>query len=216
MLVRIQHPRSVTNPLRLNKIAFSDEKFFTLDGPIKGTGFHLSSAEPRQQKPFGGRSLFVWMCLTACRLSLYIWPEKMKNSKIDGEEFSRVLENEFPHEEANVSYEDNWSVHRCEETADVWTSLHMESLNTPPNSADLNMAEKVNTIISNHVYENGKQYTSIPTLRNAIKDAVKRFNESGKAAQMHKKFTKKLVVRMGNVVKSGGERQPDRWAEVIE
>eukprot|EP00973_Karenia_brevis_P081433 11287263-Karenia_brevis.AAC.1 len=78
------------------------------------------------------------------------------------------------------------------------------------------MAEKVNAIISNHVYENGKQYTSIPTLRNAIKDAVKRFNESGKAAQMHKKFTKKWVVRMGNVVKSGGERQPDRWAEVIE
>lgn len=212
LLVRIQKPRSVVNPINRKKVAFADEKFFTLDGPTKGRGWRLTDKPEREQRRYGGRSLLVWFCLTAQSLTSFIWP---CGKTVDGEEYGRTIDSEFPRSEADFLYDDNWSVHRTDDVQDAIISQHVNALDTPPNSADLNLTEKVNGDISNRVYRNGKQYTSIPVLRKAIRDAVQEFNNSGTAARWHDRLSQKWVMRMQRVVQTGGKRLGDRWNEQI-
>ena len=156
-----------------NKIIFSHEKKFYLDGP---GGFSFYWHDLRQDKmilsksTFGGGSLMAWASIIAHGKSEFVFI----NDRLNSEKYQTILENHllplisFRNDSDFIFKQDNAPVHTARSTHKWFEQQHISVLEWPANSPDLNIIENVWGIISRDIYGQNKTYHSIPQLKEAI------------------------------------------------
>jgi len=155
-------------------VLFSDEKKFNLDGP-DGAQYYWhdirDEREVRMSRNYGGGSLMIWGAFSIKgKLPLAFITTKMNSKK-----YTEMLETSLiDHAEeiigCNFTFQqDNASIHRSAETMAWLHGRHIPLLDWPACSPDLNPIENLWGIMVRRIYENGKQYSCVIELKEAIK-----------------------------------------------
>lgn len=150
-------------------IWFTDEKKWNLDGPDRYFSYwHDLRKEPivQQRRQNGGGSVMIWAGISGDRKTNLCFVEGNMNS----EDYQRVLRNHFlPSKNNNdLLMQDNASIHVSHSTKNWLANNNIQTINWPSRSPDLNPIENIWGIMVRRVYIQGKQYNSIPDLKNAI------------------------------------------------
>ena len=158
-----------------NKVIFSDEKKFNLDGP---DGFHYYwhdlRTEPKylSKRKFGGGSLMVWAAFGSLgKTDLIIFSGKV-NSSYYCEALSEYL---LPTAQQIggrkwIFQHDNASVHTSGETKSWLARNRVKTLEWPSISPDLNPIENLWGILVRRVFANGRQFKTVQELTNVLVD----------------------------------------------
>lgn len=161
---------SIKNRLDFEKIVFSDEKKFNLDGP---DGFAYYWHDLRKEKQFfskrqsGGGSVMVWGGFGYGGKTELVFLE----GRVDSEQYVDVLKNHLLRAGKKICgknwifQQDNASVHTSKLTLDWLKSKKVNFLDWPSKSPDLNPIENLWGILVRKVYANGKQYNSVDELK---------------------------------------------------
>lgn len=144
------------NEINFNKIVFSDEKRFCLDGPDDWRSYAPKSCNIiRQKRQCGGGGIMLWMMLMPNGLLAY----RVIKGKFNSDSYIDLLKTMIiPMIKINfgsdVMYqEDNCSVHKAKKVKDFIRNTGLNVLDWPAKSPDLNIVEDVWLIISNKVYD---------------------------------------------------------------
>lgn len=186
------------------QIIWSDEKKFNLDGP-DGMRYYWRDLrhEPRyfSTRNFGGGSVMVWGAYSGFgKVALAFISHKMKSG-----DYQAVLEEHLkPYlgrfRSAKLTFQqDNAAIHASKSTKDWLAKSKIPVLAWPAISPDLNPMENVWGMMVRDVYDNGKQYTTVAELREAIKSAWN--NVTAKSLE---NLNKSMVKRMKMVFKNDG------------
>lgn len=158
--------------LQWDRVVYSDEKKFNLDGP-DGNAYYWHDLR-KEEKIFskrgsGGGSLMVWGCfgLNGARLATI-------SGRMNSESYTSLLESElqpFGEELGGPNWifqQDNAPVHDSNFTH-AWLLDHaIQILPWPSCSPDLNPIENLWGLLVRKVYEGAKQYDSVQELHDAI------------------------------------------------
>lgn len=156
-------------------VIFSDEKKFNLDGP---DGCQMSWQDlrlPRQtrcDRNFQGGSLMLWAAFgyrgksNICFIS----------NKMNAERYVELLDSELI-EFAGENYGDSWvfqqdnaPIHNARHTKHFFEERNIPVLKWPAVSPDLNPIENLWGILSNAVYNNGRQFDNLKSLKTVIQE----------------------------------------------
>ena len=164
-------------------VLFTDECHATLEGPDGwSSGWILHGRQPgvRIRRQQGGGGVMFWAGIKGDTI---IGPFKVEAGvKIDSESYCELLNKYFTPwlEEQPLSLwrtmifqQDNAPAHRSAYTSDWLKKAGFNNervMEWPPNSPDLNPIENLWAIIKRRVYSNGRQFTKLNELWNAIKD----------------------------------------------
>ncbi|CDF37795.1 unnamed protein product [Chondrus crispus] len=166
-----------------NKIIFSDEKKFNLDGP---DGCHYYWHELRKEKKVLSRrhqgcdSLMIWSCFSYYgRKNLVIMYGKQDSAK-----YCEILKDDLlpfageTHGENWTYQQDNASINRSFYTKKWFTDNGVAVLPWPSRSPDLNPIENLWRILARSVYGNERQYQDSVELFEASVDCWQNFDHS--------------------------------------
>ena len=179
------------------KTIFSDEKWFSFDGPDGWSSFmypNEKSHRPKRQKNGGG--IMVWAMITSNGLISFKFLER--NFRI--KDYIDLLKHiAVPISKLNVGknfwfQHDNARIHTAKIVVE-WTKLAaINILEWPVRSADLNPAENVWKIICDSVYD-GLPFYSADSLKRAIEEAILYINTYKRSVicGLYKTFRKRLV-----------------------
>lgn len=156
------------------KIIFSDEKKFNLDGP---DGFayywHDLRTEPKifSSRQSGGGSVMVWGAIGYLKKM----PLSFITTRMNAEQYQQMIRPYFPaygFECAGMDWkfqQDNAPIHAARST----TAFFHEHLfeNWPSKSPDMNIIENVWGLLARAVYKNGRQYNNKDELKEAVLEA---------------------------------------------
>ena len=157
---------------------FSDEKRFSLDGPddwrsYVPKGFKIN----RNKRHSKGGSIMVWMMVMPNGLLSYRFVEGNLNSigYIDILKKCTVPIIKLNYMNDFAFQEDNSSVHKSRIVQEFMTSSHINVLQWPSKSPDLNIVANCWKIICDRVYD-GKQYQKKDDLKAKIIDVINDIN----------------------------------------
>ena len=164
-------------------VLFTDECRATIDGPDGwSSGWILHGRQPgvRIRRQQGGGGVMFWAGIKGDTI---IGPFKVEAGvKIDSESYCELLNKYLTPwlEEQPLSLwrtmifqQDNAPTHRSAYTSDWLKKAGFNNervMEWPPNSPDVNPIENLWAIIKRRVYSNGRQFTKLNELWNAIKD----------------------------------------------
>ena len=137
------------------KTIFSDEKWFTLDGPDDNSTYVYENEEISQSKRQRGEGgVMVWVMILPSGLVSHKIMERQTKSK-DYINLLRMIA--VPISQMNLGQEfwfqqDNAPIHRSKETKEFIISTNMKVLSWPPRSPDLNIVENLWKLLSGIVY----------------------------------------------------------------
>lgn len=159
-----------------DKVVFTDEKKFNLDGP---DGFacywHDLRKEPQYKysRNFGGGSLMVWagfskvgktqLAKISCRMKSKDYNDMLEDI------FIPFSEDMMPDE--MIFMQDNASIHVSRESKNWFEARNIELLKWPARSPDLNPIENLWGILARDVYGGGKQYGTVQELEVAVRNS---------------------------------------------
>nr|CAD2203391.1 unnamed protein product [Meloidogyne enterolobii] len=187
-----------------DKIIWSDEKKFSLDGPDGLSSYwHDLRKEPRffSKRNFGGGSVMIWGSFSAFGKSSIAFI----GTRLDSIGYQKVLQehlipfmNKYP--SANqIFMQDNAAIHASRSTANWLASKNIRVLEWPARSPDLNPIENLWCIIVRDIYADNRQYETVSELKIAIESAWNRINE-----QTLKNLINSMPKRINLLIKSGG------------
>lgn len=161
---------------RWDKVIFSDEKRFNLDGPDGYKSYWHKHGTPQKsyvRRHSGGKSTMVWAAISALGKSEISFVDVT----MDAEKYGEVLEetllpfayavygNNF------IFMQDNAPCHTSQGIREWFKHLGISVMRWPALSPDLNPIENVWSLLSRMVYSNGKQYTTLEDLKTAIQES---------------------------------------------
>jgi transposase len=156
------------------KVVWSDEKKFNLDGP---DGFNYYWHDLRKEKIFsfkrnmGGGSVMVWAAFGHNGKSDIVFIDK----RMDSNDYKELLESHLDNIRKTIGsknllfQQDNAPIHRANATKDWFRAKKIQLLEWPALSPDLNPIENMWGILARRVYADGKQYVTVEELQKAIK-----------------------------------------------
>jgi transposase len=166
--------RHLHNPPDWNKIIWSDEKKFNMDGP-DGLQYYWRDLrfdhETYMSRKFGGKSVMVWGAFSTSGVCELAFLEGNQNA----DKYIWTLQDYlFPFAHPLYGNEilfqqDGASIHRAKTTMEFLDDQNVTIFEHPALSPDLNPIENLWGIIVRDVYANGKQYYTIDDLKSAIR-----------------------------------------------
>lgn len=156
-----------------DRIVFSDEKKFNLDGP---DGFKMYWRDLRRppktyvQRQAGGGSVMVWGAFSALgksQLAILVGRQASSDYIYTISEYMLPFAH-LHHGTDFVFQQDNASIHKSHATKAFFESTDVQVMVWPARSPDLNPIENLWSILARKVYPNGRQYQSVPELQKAI------------------------------------------------
>lgn len=152
-----------------NKVMFSDEKKFNLDGP-DGYHYYWHNINDKEitysRRVQGGGSVMVWAGFHAEGKT----PITFISTRMDSRGYTRMLQQSmipFLPEDC-IFQQDNAPCHRANLTMEWMEMKGINIMEWPSRSPDLNPIENLWGILSSKVYSGGKQYNNVQDLKNAI------------------------------------------------
>lgn len=158
---------------RWKKIVFSDEKRFCLDGPDGNRSYYHDVRKPElicNRRHSGGGGVMIWGAIGWHGKSTIAFVDTTMNS----EKYIEVLTNHLLPHGARIGgdhwifMQDNAPVHTSQATKAFLNQQNVRLLSWPPRSPDMNPIENLWSQLSRIVYADGKQFSTIPELREAI------------------------------------------------
>ena len=185
-----------------DRVIFSDEKRFNLDGP-DGLGFYWHDLRKEKQlyskRPFGGGSIMIWASFSSKGKS----PLVVLEGKQDAQKYCDYL---LPfanllHDSNYIYQHDNAPIHVAAHTK-RWLSAHnIEVLDWPAMSPDLNPIENLWGILVHNVYANGRQFETNESVLRCINRSWDEISQ-----EVLKNLTNSMQERCIEVLQSNGAR----------
>ena len=156
-----------------NRVVFSDEKKFNLDGP-DGLQYywHDLRKEPQyfSKRAQGGGSVMVWAACAANGKTNLVFI----NGKIDSKKYQDILQENLVPLGAHIGgknwmyQQDNATIHVSKSSKEWFTKNKIQLLDWPANSPDLNIMENIWGILVRDVFKNGRQFSSISEIKKQL------------------------------------------------
>ena len=157
---------------------FTDEKWFSLDGPSDWISYAVESSEIiRGRRQANGGGIMVWILVMPIGLLSYL----ILSKSFKAHYYVILLRKcTLPITALNlgVSFcyqQDNAPIHQAKVTKDFFKNSSITTVNWPPRSPDINIAENVWKIISDIVYDR-QQPRNKQELTNSITSAFLHIN----------------------------------------
>lgn len=155
------------------KVVFSDEKKFNLDGPDGYQhywGDTRQEIQTRKSRNFGGGTLMVWGAFSYHGRTPICFISKKMNAEKYVELLDEVL---VEYEDGGVGLDwtfqqDNAAIHSARFTKNFLADKNIPLLDWPAISPDLNPIENVWALLSRQVFARGRQFDTVRELRDAI------------------------------------------------
>lgn len=190
-----------------NKVIFSDEKRFSLDGPDNWSTYTDENREiykdKRQNK---GGGIMVWAMLLSNGLFFMLFLD----GNFDANAYcTQVLDVVKPllddvFEGENYYFQqDNAPIHTAKETREHLQSINMQTIQWPAKSPDLNIIENVWSWMVDYVYNKKCQYNNVKELTEAINDANEHINQERR--EDIKNLFKSILSRHMSVLEKKGD-----------
>lgn len=158
---------------RWQRVVFTDEKKFNLDGP---DGFRSYWRDLRHspkifsRRVSGGGSVMIWAGVSYFGKTDVVFLKGKQNAeaytKTLTDSLLPFLEN---HRSENPTFQqDNASIHAAKLTKAFLKDRNIETLDWPSKSPDLNVIENVWGVLARRVYANGRQFSTVFELQKVI------------------------------------------------
>lgn len=178
--VRVRIARHyIESQIDWNRVIFSDEKKFTLDGCDSFyTWIDKNQSPVRIKNIIKSSSLMIWAMILPIGLISYCIMRGKQNS----EKYMQVIkEKAIPIIKLNmgnnfVFQQDNCPIHVSKYSKSKFSELGIKSIEWPPYSPDLNIIENIWKVISDDVYKE-RPIKNLNILEERIKQAMAKFNE---------------------------------------
>jgi transposase len=163
----------ITDKIDFDKVVFSDESRFTLDGNDSLRSWMNKNTKSQSRRPFQGGSVMVWGCMARCGLLLLRKIEGNINSlsycKLMEEDVLPSLNEKLG---SFIFQQDNARPHVSKMSLEMFERNDMTLLSWPPYSPDLSPIENIWAILKGRVYT-GPQFSSSRQLWARIQKEVK-------------------------------------------
>ena len=159
-----------------SNVIWSDEKKFNLDGPDGLSSYwHDLRNDVRifSKRHSGGGSVMIWACFSSEVISPVVFIEGRQNS----DKYITTLQNNLlpfiaqHHPHSSIFMQDGASIHRSVKTMEWLKNSSIEVLDWPAKSPDMNPIENLWGIVARQIYCNGRQFSTLENLIDAILEA---------------------------------------------
>lgn len=159
-----------------DKVIFSDEKKFNLDGPdCCAYYWHDLRKEPqiKLSRNFGGGTLMIWAAFSRNGKT----PVAKISTRMSSENYIELLEDvlipftEDVMPEDFIFQQDNAAIHVSKKTLEWFSDRNISLLEWPARSPDLNPIENLWGILARLVYKGGRQFRTVRDLEVAVREA---------------------------------------------
>lgn len=159
-----------------DRVIFSDEKKFNLDGPDGLAHYwHDLRKEPLlfSKRQHGGGTVMVWVGFSRdfkCQLHFI-------GDTLNAKKYQQILQSKMlpvyhtidaRYNAAGWFQQDNATPHTANTTEEWFTRHGIDLLGSPTKSPDLNPTENIFGILARRVYADNRQFSSVDELRHAI------------------------------------------------
>ena len=178
--IRVEHiTRWISENHTWEKTIFSDEKWFSLDGPDNWQSYQKENTKNiRIKRQKGGGGIMIWMMVLPTGLLAHkILPRDFKSKNYMG----LIKEIIFPLCALNFGpsfwfQQDNAPVHRSKDVQKCFKDININVLSWPPRSPDLNIAENIWKMLQDIIYD-GKSFENKANLEKSINKAFRVIND---------------------------------------
>ena len=196
----------ITKGISWNSVIFTDEKLFTLHGTdsfyswIQG-----KQSSMRMKQVVRSPGLMVWAMLMPNGLLSY---EILTGRQRSANYIHIIKTKALPIIKLNIKenfifQQDNCPIHISKESLNFFQQEHVELLDWPPYSPDINIIENVWSMLSSEIYGGGS-IKNLKELRIRIHDSVTNFNET--KIQTACKLYNSMPSRLCSILEKHGQR----------